>query len=375
MDQAATDARHMQRALQLAALGRGLVEPNPMVGCVLAHGDRIVGEGWHHAYGGHHAEVNAIESAGAAARGATLYVTLEPCCHHGKTPPCTDAVLRSGVQRVVIAVEDPFPQVSGQGIQRLRSAGLQVDVGLLAAEALDLNAPFEQLIRQRRPWIIAKWAMTLDGKLATRSGQSQWISSPASREIVHQLRGRMDAILVGSGTAIADNPLLTARPAGPRTAARVVFDSQASLSTDSQLAQTANDFPTVIVTGPTADPSKVTALHNCGCEIIECVGETHQARLAEMLTEFGRRRWTNVLVEGGNRLLGLLWDMQTVNEVHAFVAPKIWGGADAPSPIGGLGIDSPESGATLHGLQQQIIDSDIYMSGRVTYANASEVSR
>ena len=191
------DALHMARALALAARGEGLVEPNPMVGCVIARDGLQIGEGWHHRFGAPHAEAEALKSVSESAAGATMYVTLEPCCHQGKTPPCTDAVIAAGIQRVVVAQVDPFPAVAGQGIERLREAGLEVEVGLLKEEAIELCAPYRKLIQQQVPWIIAKWAMTLDGKLASRTGHSSWISNDTSRQRVHQLRRRVDAILVG----------------------------------------------------------------------------------------------------------------------------------------------------------------------------------
>ena len=217
MQQHDLDCWHMRRALDLAARGQGAVEPNPMVGCVIAQGAEIIGEGWHRQFGADHAEVEALRMAGDRAAGATLYVTLEPCCHHGKTPPCTRAVLAAGVRRVVVAAGDPFPQVQGGGIAELRAAGLDVELGLLETDSRRLNAPYLKLVESGRPWIIAKWAMTLDGKIAARGGQSRWISNPQSREVVHKLRGRVDAVLVGRGTAVRDDPLLTARPPGPRT--------------------------------------------------------------------------------------------------------------------------------------------------------------
>src|SRR5437764_12544149 len=215
-----TDGQWMRRALELAERGRGYVEPNPLVGAVVVRDGRLVGAGWHQRYGQAHAEVNALAAAGEAARGATLYVTLEPCCHVGKTPPCTDAVIRAGVARVVAAMSDPFPQVAGRGAELLRQAGLAVEVGPCEAEARRLNAPYLKLLARGRPYVHAKWAMTLDGKIATRSGDSKWISNRASRQVVHDLRGRVDGIVVGAGTALADDPQLTARPPGPRTAVR-----------------------------------------------------------------------------------------------------------------------------------------------------------
>ncbi|HPP52060.1 MAG TPA: bifunctional diaminohydroxyphosphoribosylaminopyrimidine deaminase/5-amino-6-(5-phosphoribosylamino)uracil reductase RibD, partial [Thermoguttaceae bacterium] len=272
MNQRELDRRYMERALELARLGQGWVEPNPMVGCVIAHGPEVVGEGWHQRFGGAHAEVEALREAGQRARGATLYVTLEPCCHQGKTPPCTEAILAAGVQRVVAAMKDPFPQVAGQGLRRLAEAGLEVHCGLLEAEARRLNAPYLKLIQTGRPWVIAKWAMTLDGKLATRTGQSRWISGPESRALVHQLRGRVDAVLVGSRTAALDDPLLTARPPGPRTAVRIVVDGRARLASESQLVRTARQAPVLVAAGPEAAAVDLRRLESAGCEVFVAPG-------------------------------------------------------------------------------------------------------
>src|SRR5947209_1566769 len=219
----------MQRAFDLAERGRGYVEPNPLVGAVLVKDGQMVGEGWHEQFGQAHAEINALVQAGASACGATLYVTLEPCCHHGKTPPCTDAVIRAGVKRVVAAMLDPFPPVAGKGVGLLRAAGVEVAVGAGRRGAVALNWPYLTLLGLNRPYVHAKWAMSLDGKIATRTGDSKWISSEASRRRVHHLRGHMDAIIVGSGTVRADDPLLTARTPGPRAASRVVLSSDGTL--------------------------------------------------------------------------------------------------------------------------------------------------
>ena len=222
----AHDTQAMARALELARRAAGRVEPNPMVGAVIASRDEsgsvtIIAEGWHDAFGGPHAEVMALETAGDRARGGTLYVTLEPCCHHGKTPPCTDAVIAAGIRRVVVAARDPFPAVNGGGIAALKRAGITVESGLCEPDALRLTAPFRMLVERGRPWVTAKWAMSLDGALATGTSGDRWLSSPESRGMVHDLRGRVDGILVGIGTALADDPLLTARPAGPRTPLRI----------------------------------------------------------------------------------------------------------------------------------------------------------
>src|ERR1043165_4425203 len=243
----ASDSSFMLRAIDLARRGQGHVEPNPMVGCVIVQGEEVVGEGWHKLFGSPHAEVHALNAAGERARGATMYVTLEPCCHQGKTPPCTDAIVAAGISRVVAAIEDSFPQVAGRGAAILREAGIAVEFGACAAEARRQNAPYLHLLRTGQPYVHAKWAMSLDGKIATRTGASRWISNKASQQRTHLLRGRMDAIIVGIGTALADDPLLTARPPGPRAPCRVVLDSRARLPLMSQLVRTAREVPTLVV--------------------------------------------------------------------------------------------------------------------------------
>lgn len=366
--------RHMTRAVELAARGRGCVEPNPMVGCVIAIDDRALGEGWHTQFGGPHAEIEAIRAAGTEAAGATMYVTLEPCCHHGKTPPCTEAVIVAGIRRVVIASRDPFPDVAGGGIQRLVQAGLAVEVGLLDEQADRLNAPYLKLVRTGRPWIIAKWAMTLDGKIATCTGSSQWISGEASRKLVHELRGRVDAILVGRGTAAVDDPLLTARPSGPRTATRIVVDTKASLAPDSQLVRTAQEAPVLVAVGSEAAEERRRALIDAGCEVWMGEAEDPQDRLIELLDELGRRRMTNVLIEGGGSLLGGLFDVGAVDEVHAFIATKLAGGADATTPIGGQGVELMSDAVSLDEPTIEHVGGDIYVHGRIctTAATAQE---
>ncbi|MHC4400702.1 MAG: bifunctional diaminohydroxyphosphoribosylaminopyrimidine deaminase/5-amino-6-(5-phosphoribosylamino)uracil reductase RibD [Planctomycetota bacterium] len=365
MNQSDLDRWHMQRALELAAQGQGFVEPNPMVGCVIVEGAEIIGEGWHRQFGGPHAEVEALRIAGGRAAGATMYVTLEPCCHEGKTPPCSRAVVEAGIGRVVVAQRDPFPKVSGGGIAELEAAGIAVEVGPLEDETRRLNAPYLKLTQTGRPWVIAKWAMTLDGNTATRTGSSQWISCSESRKIVHALRGRVDAILVGRGTARLDDPLLTARPPGPRTALRVVADSEASLADQCQLVQTAKEVPVLVAAGPGALESERQRLTRAGCEVLACASEDRAARLDELLDELGRRRLTNLLVEGGGRLLGSLFDAGHVDEVHVFIAPKLVGGEAAAGPIGGLGIEKISQAMTLDDLQIQQVGPDVYIRGRV----------
>lgn len=360
-----TDAAHMRRALELARLGEGFVEPNPMVGCVIAHGDRIVGEGYHPSFGGPHAERKALHAAGEAARDATMYVTLEPCCHHGKTAPCTDAILAAGIRRVVVAQRDPFPQVDGGGIDVLRDDGLKIDLGVLESEAQSLNAPYLKLIKTGWPWVIAKWAMTLDGKIATHTGDSQWISNEQSRAVVHRLRGRVDAILVGSGTARADDPRLTARPSGPRTAARVVLDTNASLSLDSQLVKSIDDAPVLIATGTRVPSDKIDGLVGAGCEVLPLEGDSNEERLVVLLKELGQRRMTNVLVEGGAEVLGSFHDANLIDEAHIFIGPKLVGGASAPGPISGAGVGQLGDARILSQVVVEQLGNDIYVRGRV----------
>lgn len=359
------DYHWMRRALELAERGRGQVEPNPLVGAVLVRADRVIAEGWHQRYGQAHAEVNALAAAGELVQGATLFVTLEPCCHDGKTPPCTAALIAAGIGRVVAAMPDPFPQVAGRGIERLRAAGIPVDVGVAEAEARRLNAPYLKLVATALPYVHAKWALTLDGKIATRSGDSKWISSEASRRRVHELRGRMDAIVVGSGTVLADNPLLTARPPGPRTATRIVFDSRGRLPLASQLALTAREVPVLLAVAEGLPAETGAALRQTGAEVLELPrrGATSRPGVRELLEELGRRRMTNILVEGGSEVLGSFLDSGAIDEVHVFIAPRLIGGSDAKSPIGGLGVERIAEGLSLADWQVERIENDLYLRG------------
>lgn len=358
------DWHWMKRALELAERGRGWVEPNPLVGAVFVREGRLVGEGWHQRYGQAHAEVNALAAAGDLANGSTLYVTLEPCCHHGKTPPCTDAVLRAGIHRVVAAMADPFPLVAGQGVRQLEAAGVAVEIGLGEAEARRLNAPYLKLLATGQPYVHAKWAMTLDGKIATRTGDSRWISSEGSRRMVHTLRGRMDVIIVGIGTALADDPQLTARPPGPRTALRVVLDSKGRLPANSVLARTARETPTVVATTAPAPEPWAAQLRALGCEVWCLPALNGQPAVSALLTELGRRRLTNVLVEGGSAVLGSFLEAGAVDEVSVFIAPRLAGGAAALTPVGGLGVERIAEALRLTPIEVGQIDGDVYWHGR-----------
>jgi diaminohydroxyphosphoribosylaminopyrimidine deaminase/5-amino-6-(5-phosphoribosylamino)uracil reductase len=358
-----TDESWMRRALELAERGRGAVEPNPLGGAVMVGDGKLVGEGWHRKFGEAHAEVNALAAAGARAAGATLYVTLEPCCHHGKTPPCTDAILRSGIRRVVAAMSDPFPHVSGKGAETLRAADVVVDVGLCAAEARRLNAPYLKLLATDTPYVHAKWAMTLDGKIATRTGDSKWVSNETSRRRVHELRGRMDAVVVGVGTVLADDPLLTARPPGPRTPTRIVLDSRLRLPLQSRLVQTAREAPTLVATAVRVNPERAIALETCGVEVLHLPSSEGRPEATALLHELGRRRFTNVLVEGGGAVLGSFLDARSIDEVHVFVAPKLVGGGAALTPVGGLGVAALAEALPVAEWRVEQLDGDVLLHG------------
>ena len=356
----------MGHALALARRGLGRVEPNPAVGAVVLGADgRIVGEGWHAAFGGPHAETMALAAAGPGARGATLVVTLEPCCHHGKTPPCTDAVIAAGIARVVVASSDPFPEVAGRGLERLRAAGIDVAVGPRAAEAERLTAPYRRLVTAGRPWVTAKWAMSLDGRIATCAGDARWISGAESRSVVHSLRGRMDAVLVGIGTALADDPLLTARPAGPRVALRVVADSLARLPLGSRLVRTAREVPVLVAVGPSAPAERVAALEAAGCEVWRGCQPDGTERLRALLAHLGGRRITNLLAEGGTGLFGALLDAGLIDEVWAFAAPLLLGGAAAPAVIGGQGVPRIATAPRLEVEEVTRVGDDVLFRGIV----------
>lgn len=364
----ADDTSIMRRALLLAARGIGCVEPNPVVGAVIVDIQRrFIAEGFHQRFGGPHAEVNAIAAAGNKTRGAHLYVTLEPCSHFGKTPPCAEAVIAAGFSKVFVGCEDPADHVAGKGIAKLREAGIDVTVGVCESDAKQLIAPFARLMLQGLPWVHAKWAMTLDGRIASRTGHSKWISNEESRAYVHQLRGRMDAIVTGSGTVRADDPLLTARPEGIRKAIRVVVDSDgSSLSAGCQLLKTLDQTPLLVsVSEECSNDEHVAWLAGLGVGIHIANGGTRIERLASLLSELGRRKCTNVLVEAGGGLMGSLFDGNLIDEVHVFVAPKLVGGRHAMSPIGGEGLGEIPALASLCDVTVTSFSEDTLIRGRI----------
>lgn len=366
----------MQYAIELASRGLGRVEPNPAVGSVLVDEHlNLLADGYHERSGGPHAEANALSDfvtryADSGVRkellaNATLYVTLEPCCHHGKTPPCAEAVIEAGVRRVSIGIRDPSPHVAGGGIQQLEAAGIDVSTGLAEEQVRELNAPFLKRLETGMPWVHVKWAMTLDGKIATRTGASKWISGEASRQRVHLLRSRMDAIIVGAGTARADDPLLTVRVPGPREPVRIVVDSCATLSLDSQLVRTANEVPVLVAVSESAAAERVDRLKDAGVAVFVAGAANVRVDLRLLLQELGRRSMTNVLVEGGGELFGAAFDGDLVDEAHIFVAPKFAGGAQAVTPIGGVGVDVIPEASQLRGQTVEQVGDDVYIRGRL----------
>jgi diaminohydroxyphosphoribosylaminopyrimidine deaminase/5-amino-6-(5-phosphoribosylamino)uracil reductase len=368
----------MHYAIECAKRGLGHVEPNPTVGAIIVENEgQLLAEGWHKSFGGPHAEIECLNNFTAAfpdesvraqlLNSSTMYVTLEPCCHTGKTGPCSQALIASNIRSVVIGAVDPSPQVDSGGIAQLKSAGIQVTVGVLAKESQRLIQPFAHLVQTNRPWVHAKWAMTLDGKIATRTGSSQWISNEESRAIVHQLRGRMDAIIVGAGTARADNPTLTARPPGPRIATRIVLDSNATLQTNSNLVNTVDQGPVLVVCSTSADAHNVLRLQDAGIEVLQLPASESGAGpdVGRLLDELGSRSMTHVLVEGGATLLGSFFDQDLVNEAHVFVANKIVGGHDAVSPVAGMGAETVAAGLQLDAPESRLLGTDIYINGVV----------
>lgn len=362
------DVRMMGRAIALATKGEGRVEPNPMVGCVVVRNGRVIGEGFHRRFGGPHAEVEAFSGCSASPRGSTVYVSLEPCCHQGKTPPCTDSLIEARVSRIVVGVRDPNPAVRGRGIRRLRAAGIRVEIGVLEADAAEVIAPYATLLKSDRPYVIAKWAQSLDGKLATRKGHSQWISCETSRRQVHRLRARVDAVLVGSGTALADNPLLTARDVPlRRRAMRVVLDGGLRIPARCRLVNTCAAAPTLVLTTSTAANSrKADRLRRKGVEVVAV--RSHRGRLAlrECLAELADRTVTNLLVEGGPTVLTALLEAGLVDEAWVFTAPLLVGGRSAPGVLGGSGSARIGTAITPRTVRTRRSGTDIFHRLRLT---------
>jgi diaminohydroxyphosphoribosylaminopyrimidine deaminase / 5-amino-6-(5-phosphoribosylamino)uracil reductase len=364
-----TDRRHLERAIDLAERGRGLVSPNPLVGAVIGRDGEAIGEGFHRALGGPHAEVEAITDAGdAGLEGTTLYVSLEPCCHHGRTPPCTEAILRAGISRVVVAADDPSAHASGRGLGILRDEGVEVVVadGELATRARMQNQPFRKRARTGRPWVLFKSAMTLDGKVATHTGDSQWISGEASRELAHRWRAECDAVAVGIGTALADDPQLTSRIEGvKRQPRRVVFDSLAQLPVASRLLRDARRIPLTVVVSRAAPRAATDSLITHGADVIVATGENEPARVRSGLDQLGAAGVTSVLLEGGPHLAGAFLDAGELDEVRLFLAPLLVGGRTSRVPIEGEGADAIANAVRALSLDCERIEDDLLISARL----------
>lgn len=354
----------MRRALELAARGVGQVSPSPLVGCVIvADGGEVVGEGYYLYERLKHAETLALEQAGSRANGATAYISLEPHAHHGRTPPCTDALIRAGIRRVVAPIEDPNPNVSGKGFAHLREVGIDVRTGLLAREAERLNEKYIHCMREGRPFAHLKIACSLDGRTATRTGDSRWITGEQSRARVHELRHEYDVILVGAGTALTDDPLLTDRSgkARRRPLTRVVLDRTARLSPDSRLALTARDAPVLVFSSEHAPSSSIAALESRGVEVI--CGANDGRDLLPVLKELVKRSIQSVLIEGGATIAGAFLDAGLVDKASFFIAPIIIGGSDATPAIGGTGAERIADALNLHDVEITQHGRDVEVTG------------
>ena len=335
------DIEYMRRAMELAERGVGFTNPNPMVGAVIVKGGKVIGEGWHERCGEWHAERNAFKNCTVPAEGATMYVTLEPCCHYGKTPPCTEAIIEHGIARVVVGMEDPNPLVAGKGIALLREAGIEVVCGVEEEALREQNRVFLKYISTKLPWVAMKTAMTLDGKIATRTGDSKWITGAEALAYVHELRHRFMAIVVGIGTAVADDPLLNCRieGRGVRQPIRVVVDSNARLSLDSQLVKTAGEYRTIVAHTRFAPEESVKALREAGVEMLLCKEKEGLVDVRNLLELLGQSGIDSILLEGGGSLNYTFLAEGLADELYAFIAPKIVGGMNAKTPVEGAGME------------------------------------
>ncbi len=361
-----TNRTYMERALNLAALGRGRTSPNPMVGAVLVRAGLIVGEGYHAKVGGDHAEVVALKAAQGAARGAVCYVTLEPCAHHGKTPPCTEALIEAGIAKVVVAAHDPNPLVAGRGVQVLREAGVSVEVGLLQEQAVRLNEAYLKFIRTGDPFVLLKAALSLDGKLGTRTGDSQWITGDPARHRVHEIRNGVDAVVVGIGTVLRDDPILTTRMDGQegRDPLRVVVDSRGRLPHTARLLRSGTRPPLVAV-GPRISPTRFRQLQRQGIEVTVLPTAEGGLSLPGLIRELGRRQITSVMIEGGGKLATSALQAGIVDKLILMLAPILIGGKKAPTLLQGDGVEKLTEALCVKELTVERIGDDLVLEGYV----------
>ena len=365
------DQQLLERAIELGRNGLGSVSPNPQVGAVVARDGEVLGEGWHERCGDAHAEVNAIADCGGAdLTGATLYVSLEPCCHEGRQPACTDAITAAGIGRVVVASDDPTEKASGRGLGILRDEGVEVELasGDLAATARLENQAFRKHARTGKPWVLFKSAMSIDGKVATSEGDSQWISDASSRELVHVWRAEVDAVAVGIGTAMADDPQLTVRtPGAEKQPRRIVFDSDARLALDSQLVSQAPEVELIVVVSRAAPRSAIEALESAGAEVVVVSGENEPLRVSDALSQLGKLDppVTSLLLEGGPHLAGAFFDAGEIDEIRLFIAPLVLGGANARDPLEGMGATMIADATRALSLTTEIVADDILLTARL----------
>jgi len=355
----------MNRALALAQQGKGRTSPNPLVGAVIVNAGKIVGEGYHQKAGEPHAEIHALRAAGDKTKGATLYVNLEPCCHWGRTPPCTDAIIQAGIKHVFAAHLDPNPKVAGKGIQQLEEAGIKVNVGLCAEAAEQLNEFYIKHVKTGYPFVILKMAMSLDGKIATCTGESQWITSAASRQKAHEIRDEVDAILVGIGTITSDNPALTTRLPNKqgKDATRIVLDSHGRTRTSAKIFNSENEASVIIAVTPQASAQNIAALEKAGAEVIITPAKDEQVCFKTLIEKLGARGITSVLVEGGGKVNASALASGVVDKAMCFVAPKFIGGKDAPGVFDGEGIKHLADAPELERVTITQLDCDLLIEG------------
>lgn len=358
------DEEYMRLAIDLAKKGCGFVSPNPMVGAVIVKDGRIIGQGYHEKYGQPHAERNALLSCTDSPEGATMYVTLEPCCHHGKQPPCVDAILEAKIARVVVGSADPNPLVAGKGIRILKEHGVEVTENVLRKECDSINPVFFHYIQTKRPYVVMKYAMTLDGKIAAFTGLSKWITGEAAREHVQTLRHRFSAIMAGIGTVLADDPLLTCRMPGGRNPVRIICDSRLRTPLSSQIVMTADTVPTIIATCSTDQNHKQEYEKN-GCEILVVKEKNGHLDLNDLMEKLGEKQIDSILLEGGGTLNWSALEAGIIQYVQAYIAPKLFGGKTAKSPVEGSGFSSPSEAVCLKDTKITKLGEDFLLEGEV----------
>jgi diaminohydroxyphosphoribosylaminopyrimidine deaminase/5-amino-6-(5-phosphoribosylamino)uracil reductase len=375
------DIELMRRAIELAKKGGGYVHPNPLVGCVVVNDGAIIAEGYHEKYGEYHAERNALTRCNTETKGASLYVTLEPCCHYGKTPPCTEIIIEKGIKKVFVGILDPNPLVAGRGVKMLQEAGIEVEVGLCENEIREMNKVFLKYITTKKPYVIMKTAMTLDGKIAAHTGDSKWVTNEESRKMVHELRSELAGVIVGIGTVFADDPMLTCRLEGNHhQPVRIVVDSNLRIPVDSQLVKTAREYRTIVATTVISTEAErngeisfncrrfldsLRSLEMTGVEVLECQSKNNHVDINDLITKLGSMGIDSLLLEGGGTLNAAFLEAGCVDEVWTFIAPKIIGGEGAKTPVSGKGIDKMSEAINLQNIDIQNINGDILIKGKI----------